>query len=55
MMCKIHISIYHSIKRYIMRNMAHMIMEAERSHILPSASWSHGKLMVYFQSDSQGL
>ena len=35
--------------------LAHMIMEAERSHNLPSTSWSPRKLVFQFQSYSEGL
>ena len=38
-----------------LEKLAYMIMKAEKSHNLPSASWRHGKAGDGIQSESTGL
>ena len=37
------------------KKLAHVIIEAEKSHSLQPASWRPGQLVVEFQLESEGL
>lgn len=47
--------IYRYIKGNLIWELAHMVMEAKKSHDMPSASWRTRKACSVIQSDSEGL
>lgn len=45
----------HKYKEIYYEELGDVIMEAEASHRLPSASWRPGELTALFQLESKGL